>query len=259
VIGAVALQEQEERYDSIGVKLSAKVSAVGVSLSGSKHYVSDVAEADLVVCACRTGVSADEVSLVLVETQSQGVSNKAAVTMDATKREGVLTFDNVRVELDAILGETNKAWPAIERLNDCGAVAVTAEAVGAAEQALKITTDYAKERIQFGNQIGKYQGVKHPLAKMYVDIESFKSLSYFAAWNVDESPEELPRSVSLAKGYAADILPQLGIDCLGLHGAIGYTAEYDIQLYLKRTKWVRPKYGDAGYHFDRVIDLGGEK
>ena len=257
IIGAIALQEEDERYDSLGVQLSTEINGTSISLSGGKHYVSDVAEANLVVCACRTGFADSDVSLVLVETAADGVTNKAATTMDATKREGVLTLDNVIVSKDALLGVANKAWPAIERLNDCGAVAVTAEAVGAAEQALQITTNYAKERIQFGNQIGKYQSVKHPLAQMYVDIESFKSLSYFAAWNINESPEDLPRSVSLAKGYAADVLPQLGIDCLGLHGAIGYTAEYDIQLYLKRTKWIRPKFGDADYHFDRVINLGG--
>ena len=257
IIGAIALQEEDERYDSLGIQLAAEINGASVSLSGSKHYVSDVAEANLVVCACRTGAAEGDVSLVLVETVDDGVTNKAATTMDATKREGVLTLDNVTVATDAVLGAVNQAWPAIERLNDCGAVAVTAEAVGAAEQALQITTNYAKERIQFDNQIGKYQSVKHPLAKMYVDIESFKSLSYFAAWNINESPEDLPRSVSLAKGYAADVLPQLGIDCLGLHGAIGYTAEYDIQLYLKRTKWIRPKFGDADYHFDRVINLGG--
>ena len=61
-------------------------------------------------------------------------------------------------------------------LSDCGAVAVTAESVGAAEAALAMTTAYAKDRIQFGSPIGKYQGVKHRLAEMFVDIESFKSL-----------------------------------------------------------------------------------
>lgn len=177
--------------------------------------------------------------------------------MDQTKREGMLTLSDVYVKADAILGERNKAWPAIARLIDCGAVAVTAEMIGAAEAALSITTQYAKDRIQFGSPIGRYQGVKHPLADMYVDIESFKSLLYYASWTVDESPDELPRSISLAKAYASESFPRIGVDCIQLHGAIGYTAEYDIQLFLKRSKWARPKFGDADFHYDRVATLGG--
>ena len=89
-------------------------------------------------------------------------------------------------------------------LTDCGAVAVTLEAIGAAEATMALTTEYAKTRIQFDNPIGKYQGVKHRLADMFIDIESFKSLAYYAAWAVDDAPQELSRAASLAKAYAAD-------------------------------------------------------
>ena len=136
-------------------------------------------------------------------------------------------------------------------------MAITAEMVGAAEAALNMTSEYAKERIQFGKPIGQYQGVKHRLADIYVDVESFKSLLYYAAWTVDEAPAELARSISLAKGYGSDAFARIGIDGIGLHGAIGFTAEYDIQLYLKRSKWARPMYGDSDYHLDRVATLGG--
>ena len=129
--------------------------------------------------------------------------------------------------------------------------------VGAAEAALEMTTGYAKERVQFGELIGKYQGVKHRLADIYVDVESFKSLVYYTAWTVDEAPDELPRAASLAKAYASDAFARIGIDGVGLHGAIGFTAEYDIQLYLKRSKWARPMYGDSDHHLDRVASLGG--
>ena len=142
-------------------------------------------------------------------------------------------------------------------LTDCGAVAVTLEAIGAAEATMALTTEYAKNRIQFDNPIGKYQGVKHRLADMFIDIESFKSLAYYAAWAVDDAPEELPRAASLAKAYAADAFARIGIDGVGLHGAIGFTAEYDAQLYLKRSKWVRSAFGDADYHYQRAAALGG--
>jgi alkylation response protein AidB-like acyl-CoA dehydrogenase len=92
---------------------------------------------------------------------------------------------------------------------------------------------------------------------MYVDVESFRSLVYYAAWTLEESPDEAPLAVSRAKAYASEAFPRIGIDCVQLHGGIGYTWEYDAQLYLKRAKWMRPLFGDAEHHYERVARLGG--
>ena len=80
---------------------------------------------------------------------------------------------------------------------------------------------------------------------------------YYTAWTLDESPAETPLAAARAKAYAADAIPRIGIECIQLHGAVDYTDEFDIQLYLKRAKWVRPTYGDADYHYERVAELGG--
>ncbi len=129
--------------------------------------------------------------------------------------------------------------------------------MGAAEGALALTVQYAKDREQFQQPIGHFQGVKHPLAERYVDIESFKSLLYYAAWAVESSPEELPRAASRAKAFGGRAFTRVGIDGIQLHGAVGYTLEFDIQLYLKRSKWARPAFGDVEYHLERVAPLGG--
>ncbi len=92
---------------------------------------------------------------------------------------------------------------------------------------------------------------------MHQQLESAKSLLYFAAWAADKSPEELPRAASRAKGYASDVFARIGIDGIQLHGTIAYTNEYDAQLYLKRSKWARPLFGDAAFHYDRLISLRG--
>ena len=134
---------------------------------------------------------------------------------------------------------------------------MTAEMVGAAARAHEITVQYAKDRIQFDAPIGKYQGVKHPLAEMYVDVESSKSLLYYAAWCVGEKPGELPLAAARAKAYASDAFARIGVDAIQLHGAIGFTAEYDIQLYLKRSKWSCAAFGEADYHYERVASIGG--
>jgi alkylation response protein AidB-like acyl-CoA dehydrogenase len=177
--------------------------------------------------------------------------------MDETKRSGRVRFQGVQIAKDALLGEPGRALPAIARLLDEGAVAVTAEAIGAAEALHEPTTGYAKQRIQFDKPIGQFQGVKHPLAVAYVDIECFRSLCYYAAWTLDSQPADAPLAVSRAKAYASDTFPRIGIESINLHGGIGYTWEYDAQLYLKRAKWMRPAFGDADFHFERAARIGG--
>ena len=256
-IATVAVPDGDDPVLVEGIALRAAVDANGLVLSGEKRFVADAAQADLFVVAARTGDGATDLSLLLVEADAAGVSVESAPTLDRTKRMGHLRLDGVRVAADAVLGEAGEAASAIERHLDRGAAAVTAEIVGAIEGALEMTVQFAKDRTQFGRPIGQYQGVKHPLAEIYVDLECLKSLLYYAAWALDSSPEEGPSAVSAAKAFGSEAITRAGIDAIQLHGAIGYTEEYDIQLYLKRSKWARPAFGDEEHHYERVASLGG--
>lgn len=248
-ICTLALYDEASWIAPQAVTLAGKRVDGGVEISGTKPFVPDAMAADYFLLAFR-----GPDGLALAGLTREQVSVQAQPGMDRTKPTGSVTLDAVTVPDGMILplGDDDLA-----HLTDLGAVAVTAEMVGAAEAALTMTSNYARERIQFGKPIGRYQGVKHRLADIFVDVESIKSLLYYAAWTVDDAPDELPRAISLAKGYASDAFARIGIDGVGLHGAIGFTAEYDIQLYLKRSKWARPMFGDSDYHLDRVATLGG--
>jgi alkylation response protein AidB-like acyl-CoA dehydrogenase len=256
-VGTFAFLERSDTLTPEGVETIAKSDGGEIILTGEKLFVSDVDAADLVVVAVRSGSDPAAISLVVVERETTGVSTGRFDGMDLTKRMGRLTLEDARVGLDCVLGEPGASWPATQWLLDLGAALVTAEAVGSAEAALNITTKFAKERIQFDEQIGKFQGVKHPLSEIYVDVESFRSLVYYAIWALDHDSEEARIAVSRAKAYCADAFPSAGILGVQLHGGVGYTWEYDIQLYLKRSKWVRPMFGDADYHYERIARLGG--
>jgi alkylation response protein AidB-like acyl-CoA dehydrogenase len=256
-IATVAVLEESDLWSPQGIQLAARAEGDALRLHGEKRYVPDAGNADLFVVAFRSGASPEQVSLAVVERGAPGVEAEHSPGMDLTKRLGRLRLENVRVEEEAILGAPGAAWSAIAGHLDRGACAVTAEMVGAAQAALELAVSYAKQREQFGQPIGRFQGVKHPLADMYVDLESFRSLVYYAAWTLDESPQEAPLAVSRAKAYASDAFARIGIDCVQLHGGIGYTWEYDAQLYLKRAKWARPMFGDADFHYERVAVLGG--
>ncbi|MBW2426368.1 MAG: acyl-CoA/acyl-ACP dehydrogenase [Deltaproteobacteria bacterium] len=255
-VGTFAFLEQSDCFSAAGVETTAKVDGDELILSGEKLFVTDAGRADLFVVAVRGGSQSEAISLVVVEKGLDGVSAHDLEAMDLTKKIGRLSLDDARIGADCVLGELGEAWPAIEWLLDLGAALVTAEAVGAAEAALDITTRFAKERIQFDEPIGRFQGVKHPLAEIYVDVESFKSLAYYAIWALDQGAEDAKLAISRAKAYCADAFPQAGIMGVQLHGGVGYTWEYDIQLYLKRAKWIRPVFGDADHHYERIARLG---
>jgi alkylation response protein AidB-like acyl-CoA dehydrogenase len=256
-VGTFALLEESDSLEPEGVALTGKSDGDGTLLSGSKRIVPDAGAADLFVVAFRSGSASDALSLAVVERDAAGVSVEEYPGMDLTKRSGKLVLDGVRVSEDAVLGDAGQAGSTIRWLVDIGATLVAAEIVGSAEAALAITSDFAKQREQFDSKIGRFQGVKHPLAEMFVDVESFKSLVYYAAWCLDEGAEDAPLAASRAKAYAAEAFARIGIDGVQLHGGVGYTEEYDIQLYLKRSKWARPAFGDSDYHYDRIAGLGG--
>lgn len=251
-IGSFAYLESSDRHDLDGIELRGKREGDATLLSGTKQLVFDTASADLFVVAYRSAPERDAVSLALVEPGAAGLEIDHFPTLDATKRLGRLRFEDVRIEADRRLGQESAAGAVIAQLLDLGALLVTAEAVGTAEGAIATTSEFARQRVQFGSPIGRYQGVKHPLAEAHVDVESFKSLVYYAAWALDEGTPVASQAVSRAKAYASEVLPRIGLEGVQLHGGVGYTAEYDIQLYLKRSKWVRPAYGDADHHFEKL-------
>jgi alkylation response protein AidB-like acyl-CoA dehydrogenase len=257
---SVAILEAEDVFDIDGCKLEARADGADFVLDGEKAFVTDVTTATHFLVVCRRPAGHGGLSLAVVDAASEGVSVENWPCVDRTKRLGALRFDGVRVSAaDFLSAEAMQVdgAPVVARLLDHAAAAVTAEMIGAAEAAHALVVDYANTRQQFGSLIGRFQGVKHPLAEMFVDIESFKSLLYYAAWALDESPDEAPRHVSMAKAYAGEAFTRIGIESIELHGAIGYTWEYDAQLYLKRSKWAKNVFGSSDHHYDRVATLGG--
>lgn len=253
-IGTLALIEDSDTLGPDGIELVGTKDAAGYRLTGVKRFVHDVGVATLFLVPFRAD---GNILFAVVESGAEGVSAQSRSTMDETKRMGDLTLDGALVSGDNILTGATDGASALARLLDLATVAVTAEMIGAMDRALEMTTQYAKDRIQFGAPIGKYQGVKHPLAEMFVDVETSRSLLYYAAWCVAEKPEDLPVAAARAKAYASDAFTRIGIDGVQLHGAIGFTAEYDVQLYLKRSKWALPAFGDAEFHYERLASLGG--
>ncbi|MCP5039711.1 MAG: acyl-CoA/acyl-ACP dehydrogenase [bacterium] len=254
-IGTLALFDDASDPSPGAIATRGRRDGDGFIVDGHKRHVADAQNATLFIVAFRD--EADALHLAVVSRDNVGVSVEARETLDLTKRTGHLELANVRIADDALIEASADPATAIARSLDRAAIAVSAEILGAAQAAHTLTVQYAKDRVQFGSPIGRYQGVKHPLAEMYVDLESLRSLLYYAAWALEQSPDEVPLAASRTKAFATEAFMNIGIGAIQLHGAVGYTEEYDVQLYLKRSKWARPAYGDEAHHLERVAKLGG--
>ena len=255
---SLAWTEPNARWDAAGIVATGRETAGGFVLSGTKLFVPDAHLSDALVIAVRTrdgSTMEDGVSLFLVPKDAAGIGVTLLPTIDETRKLCEVRLDNVAVSAAALLGERHGGWPGLARVLDWATVALCAEMCGGAQQALDMTTAYAKSRIAFGKPIGSYQGVKHQAADMLVAIENAKSLTYYAAWAVDEGLAEAPLAVSMAKAAASDMYRKVASTGIQLHGGIGFTWEHDLQLYFKRAKASEVAFGDATWHRERVARL----
>jgi alkylation response protein AidB-like acyl-CoA dehydrogenase len=234
--------------------------AGGFMLQGRYRYVPDGHTADLLVVAAREPGSsgAEGVSLFVLDAADPGVSRRWLPTMDQTRKQAEVLLDGVMVAGEALLGEEGSAWPQLQTVLDLARVAVAADQVGGAQQALDITVAYLQERVQFGRVIASYQAVKHKAADMMLKVEASRSALYYAACVADEAlaggalGAELAEAASIAKAYCSDAY-FFNAGCgIQLHGGVGFTAEYDIQLYFKRARSTETFLGDASWHRERL-------
>jgi alkylation response protein AidB-like acyl-CoA dehydrogenase len=248
------------RWDAEAVELEWVEQDGGYRLDGTCRYVPDGHSAELLVVAAREPGSTGEtgISLFILPADSRGISREWLPTMDQTRKQGQLVFEGVTAGDDALMGEAGSAWPALSRVIDLATVAIAADQVGGSQQALDSTVAYLQERVQFGRVIASYQAVKHKCADMMLKVEAARSAAYYAACIADEALRggplgtELPEAASVAKAYCSDAYFHNAGTGIQLHGGVGFTAEYDIQLYFKRAKSTETFLGNGAWHRERL-------
>ncbi|HEX3723697.1 MAG TPA: acyl-CoA dehydrogenase, partial [Nitrolancea sp.] len=164
-----------------------------------------------------------------------------------------LTFDNVRVPIENLVGSENDAWPVLEATFRVAAVGAAAEMLGASRKSLEMSVDYAKVRKQFGQFIGQFQAVKHKLAEMLEKVEASHSAVYYAAWALDADAPDAVLASSVAKSALNDASRSVCGEAIQVHGGIGFTWEYDLHIYFKRAKHLEPFYGNTEHHRELAL------
>jgi alkylation response protein AidB-like acyl-CoA dehydrogenase len=241
-IATLAFTEQNGRWDEEGITTPATQSGDAWTITGEKMFVLDGHVANLLVVAARTGAG---VSLFAVDPSDASVTREALSTMDQTRKQARVEFNNTPAKL---IGTDGGGWATLSTTLDLAAVALANEQVGGAQKVLEMSVDYAKVRVQFGRPIGSFQAIKHKCADMLLEVESAKSAAYYAAWCAAEMNDELPVTASLAKAYCSDAYFHAAAENIQIHGGIGFTWEHDAHLYFKRAKSMELFLGDPTYH-----------
>lgn len=193
-----------------------------------------------------------EVALAVVDRAAEGIAVTPRALLDRSRGVADVIFENAtarRVDADGDAGET------VNALADTAAVLVAADALGAAECMLEMTVDYAKQRKQFGKPIAAFQAVKHAAAQMLVTVESSYSVALFAAASLDDGGADARLHAAAAKAQVTGPCADLADSALTVHGAIGYTWEYDLQLFYKRAKLDRILFGSPEAWNERIATM----
>jgi len=253
LIITLALTEPSASWDASGIETKAVAEGDDYVLSGTKLFISDAHVADYLLVAARTKESANKeegITLFIVDAKSPGIKLTPLKTI-ALDKQFEVALDKVKVPKKNILGKVDKGWPIIEELKLRGMLAQCAFMVGGAQQVLEMTTNYAKERVQFGKPIGSFQMIQQKCADMATDVDGSRFITYQACWKTEEG---LPYTLdaSMAKAWVSEAYRRSCVEGHQIHGGIGFIKDHDMQLYYRRAKVSELLFGDADYHRERV-------
>jgi alkylation response protein AidB-like acyl-CoA dehydrogenase len=259
MIATLALYEPDGGSDMAYIQLEATGRGGKFELNGTKLLVPDAHAADIIIVAARTSSEGDPgkgVSLFMVKPDDPGVKVTVTPTMDSVRKYCKVEFNDCVVGSDKILGDLHDRWDLLSRALQRAQVAMAAESIGGAQWAMETATEYAGMRIQFDQPIGAFQAVKHNCAQMFVDVESARSLLYYAAWAQDNEDETTAAiAASAAKAYCTEAFNSVCCNTVQVLGGTGFVWENDVHLYLKRAKANEIALGDSCYHREHIVGL----
>jgi alkylation response protein AidB-like acyl-CoA dehydrogenase len=220
-------------------------------ITGTKLFVPYASAADELLVVTRHARGGEgQLTLVLVDAGLDGITRERLETVGGDHLEQVL-FEGVRVAGDRVLGRVGEGGPIVEAIDRWGSAARCAEMVGGSERVLEMTLDYARERHQFGRPVGSFQALQHRCANMAIDVLGSRFITYEAIWCLDEGLDG-SEIVSMAKAWTGAAYRRVCSVGHQIHGAIGYTREHNLHLYLRHAVASDLAFGDADFHRELV-------
>jgi len=225
------------------------------ALASGETVASLALDSNLVQCARSAGLLlADDGAggLRLVET-GQGVEIESVTATDRSRPVSRVTIGSGAVS-HALFAAGD---PQVRRIRDAALVLVAADALGGAQHCTDVSVDYAKTREQFGQPIGRFQGLKHQLAHMALDVEPARALVWYAAYAWDAGLDDASRSAAMAKAHLCEVYTRTTRAAIAAHGGIGYTWEYGLNYWFRRAIHDRAWLGSPSAHRARAAELAG--
>ena len=254
---ALAYAEPQSRFNLSDVVTEAKADGDNFIINGYKSVVMNGPSADQIIVSARTsGTQLDEngISLFIIDTNASGLDKTNYKTVDG-RRASDLTFENVSVSKENLIGDQDKGFEILDSAIDKAILAISAEAVGAMEVLYKTTVEYTKTREQFGTAIGKFQVLQHRMVDMFMEYEQCKSLLYMATMKHEEKAEDAKKAISGLKYQVGKAGKFIGQQAVQLHGGMGVTDELNVGHYFKRLTTVGTIFGNADYHLKKYTAL----
>ncbi len=238
-IGCFCLSEPEAGSDAANLQTVAKREGDGYVLNGTKHFITNGAEADfaIVFATLDRGLAHKGICAFVVERGTPGfavarVEKKLGIRGSSCAQ---LAFDNCRVPAANLLGREGEGFRIALATLDGGRIGIAAQAVGIARAALEASLDYAKQRVQFGKPIAANQAIQFMLADMAVEIDAARLLTLQAALLKDRGVRHTKES-SMAKLYASELAMRASIKGVQIFGGYGYMMDYPAQRFMRDAK-----------------------
>src|ERR1700728_3134042 len=239
--------EPENGFSPLGVETRADADGSGFRLNGLKRHVLFASAADRLIVLARTGDDPDAVDLFLVDSAAGGVTLRQQFSI-ASDTQYEVTLSDVVVGEDDRIGPPGSGWATWQQVLEPALVLLAAQAVGGARYALEITTQYAKDRHQFDKPLGAFQALAHYLADAVTNLDGAEQLEHEAAW-AGASGRSLESLAPMAKLFACSTFRDITAMAQQLFGGIGFTLDFDIQLYFRRAKQQQLMWAN-----DRVLE-----
>jgi pimeloyl-CoA dehydrogenase small subunit len=255
-VWAFAYAEPQGRYNLADLTTTAKKDGSGYTINGYKAVVLAAPWAQKLIVTARTSGGQrdrDGVSVFIVDKSAAGVSTRDYPTVDG-RRASEITFENVKVDADALIGEEGKGLPLVEKITDQAIAALSAEATGCMKELNTATVEYCKTRKQFGVPIGKFQVLQHRMVDMFMAYEQSVSMTYMVNLKLEEDDAERTKAAAGAKVQIGKAGRFVGQQAVQLHGGMGMTDELNVGHYFKRLTMIDTQFGNVDYQLKRYSE-----
>ena len=228
-----------------GVQIRAARKGDGWVLDGEKWHVSYASAATHLIVLARTGDGVEDVSLFLVDSAASGIELEQQLTL-ASDTQYKLKLSGVELGADALIGAVDAGWKAFSAAMYDGIILLAVQAMGGAAEALDMTCEFAKDRHQFGKPLAAFQAISHYLADAATEISGGTTIAYEAAW-ASANGKSIARLAPMAKLFACQVYRDFTAIAEQIYGGVGFTIEYDIQLFFRRAKQLHITWWDTAY------------